>query len=175
MGKLPNIDQNTKKEIIQPWLPAGLSQGSWNTTRGEMQEPWWTVGGEAVRTQGKEPGRGRTIRIKADGGPWGSRSTEVLPSTLPDSREQAAPTDPSTLTPCPSLLNQATRCLAVDPECTPLARADFLPAEAAHHLRSPCTWPAPKHFPCNPSVSGTAPEKSPEPLCSAFPGCTSPC
>lgn len=66
-----------------------------------MQEPWWTVGGEAARTQGKEPGRGRTIRIKADGGPWGSRPTEVLPSTLPGSRKQAAPTDPSTLTPCP--------------------------------------------------------------------------
>lgn len=74
---------------------------------------------------------------KADGGSWGSRSKEVLPSTLPSSREHIAPQrlaseTPPHETPCLLLLNQATRCLAVDAQSTPLARADFLPAAAVH-------------------------------------------
>ena len=44
-----------------------------------------------------------------------------LPSTLPGSRGQDAPMDPSMPTPCPLLLNQATRCLAVDFQHTLLA------------------------------------------------------
>lgn len=116
---------------------------------------------------------------KADGGSWGSRSTKVLPSIFPSSREHIAPRclaseTPPHETPCLLLLNKATGCLAVDPQSTPLARADFLPAAAVYHLRRFHTWLAMRDFSCRPSVSGTAPEEGPELPCSAFPDCTNP-
>ena len=54
-----------------------------------------------------------------------------LPSILLGSRGQDVPMDPSMLTSCPLLLNQATRCLAVDRQHTPPARLispQWLPA-----------------------------------------------
>ena len=68
-----------------------------------------------------------------------------LPSTLPGSRGQDAPMDPSMPTPCPLLLNQATRCLAVDFQHTLLARPislQWLPSASGDS-----TWPAPRDFP----------------------------
>lgn len=38
VGKISN-DQNTKEQIIQPGIPGGLSQCSWNTRRGDVQNP----------------------------------------------------------------------------------------------------------------------------------------
>ena len=40
VGKISNVDQNMKEQIIQPRVPGGLSQCSWNTRRGDVQKPW---------------------------------------------------------------------------------------------------------------------------------------
>ena len=96
-----------------------------------------------------------------------------LPSTLPGSRGQDAPMDPSMPTPCPLLLNQATRCLAVDFQHTLLARPislQWLPSASGDSTRGQHR----ETSPCRPSVHGTAPEESPEPLCLTFPGHTNP-
>ena len=43
---------------------------------------------------------------------------------------------PLGINPLHLLLSQATTCLAMDPQRSPAARADFLPAVAAHHLQN---------------------------------------
>ena len=71
----------------------------------------------------------------------------------------------------PLPLNQATRCLAVDQQCTPLARLispQWLPAASGDSARGQTS-------PRRPSVRGTAPEESPEPLCLTFLSHTNPC
>lgn len=145
---------------------------------GMCRSPGWMTR-EPMRTKARGWEEDEHQDQKADGGSWGSRSTEIPLSTFPSSREYVAPQclaseTPPHETPCVLLLNQATRCLAVDPQSTPLARADFLPAAAVLHLWRFHTWLAMKDF-CRPSASETAPEEGPELPCSAFPDCTNPC